>query len=528
MTYTFSSTQNNGKITSQSDAISGETIQYTYDSLNRLASAQSTSGSWGQSYSYDGFGNLTGQTVTAGSAPAYSAVFNAATNQPSGYGVADANGNMNGFGNYDVANQFIGQYGNFQYSYAPGNKRVWRGVWTSGTLTTDEVTFWSPSGQKLATYQMKLSGTQWYAAQTGTNYYFGRKLIKNAGGYVGADRLGSIGHFYPWGQEKPSATQNGTEKFTGYFRDAETGLDYAVNRVHDPGTGRFLTPDFSYRSVRATDPGSWNRYAYVGGDPINRVDPAGLCDVVVGGITESSASNTGDSDFANSIGAMMVFPYAGTDVASGLVGVAVNAATSNAWSAVSVAAAINEAAADSSGPIDIFTFSGGAQAFDSALSGGYLSASVISRIQSITYASPGLFGTLSTVNGITPTVILGTGPADLLATAGATIPTGWNVMHTNCLHDAECEFAAANAAASAGNACNTPATISAPGIGTIAALNTSLQYLSSFFTSMASYNPLAYLNSLSMVTTSITYDMGPVGCVTTPGLNGGPPETVCQ
>jgi hypothetical protein len=45
---------------------------------------------------------------------------------------------------------------------------------------------------------------------------------------------------------------------------------------------------------------------------------------------------------------------------------------------------------------------------------------------------------------------------------------------------------------------------------------------------MASYNPLAYLNSLSMVTTSITYDMGPVGCVTTPGLNGGPPETVCQ
>ena len=31
------------------------------------------------------------------------------------------------------------------------------------------------------------------------------KLIKNAGGCVGADRLGSIGHFYPWGQEKPLA-----------------------------------------------------------------------------------------------------------------------------------------------------------------------------------------------------------------------------------------------------------------------------------------------------------------------------------
>ena len=29
------------------------------------------------------------------------------------------------------------------------------------------------------------------ATQTGTNYYFGNKLIKNANGYVGADRLGS-------------------------------------------------------------------------------------------------------------------------------------------------------------------------------------------------------------------------------------------------------------------------------------------------------------------------------------------------
>jgi len=28
----------------------------------------------------------------------------------------------------------LGGYQNFQYSYAPGNKRVWRGVWNSGTL----------------------------------------------------------------------------------------------------------------------------------------------------------------------------------------------------------------------------------------------------------------------------------------------------------------------------------------------------------------------------------------------------------
>jgi RHS repeat-associated protein len=129
---------------------------------------------------------------------------------------------------------------------------------------------------------MTLSGSEWYAAQTGTNYYFGRKLIKNAGGYIGADRLGSIGHLYPYGQEKPSATKNGTEKFTGYFREAETGLDYAKNRYHNPGTGRFLTPDpyvaTSASASNPSDPGSWNRYAYTRGDPVNRLDPSGLDD----------------------------------------------------------------------------------------------------------------------------------------------------------------------------------------------------------------------------------------------------------
>ena len=58
--YDYSATQNNGKITSETDVVSGEQIAYTYDSLNRLASATSSvNPGWGQSYAYDGFGNLT-------------------------------------------------------------------------------------------------------------------------------------------------------------------------------------------------------------------------------------------------------------------------------------------------------------------------------------------------------------------------------------------------------------------------------------------------------------------------------------
>jgi RHS repeat-associated protein len=303
MAYSYSATQNNGKITSATD-ISGEQVVYTYDSLNRLASATATSNAWGQSYSYDGFGNLTDQIVTAGSAPALSTGYNASTNQqPSD--CADANGNVNGAGGpfcstvyvYDVSNRIVSlPASSTQYAYAPGNKRVWRGA-SAGNgvpgLTLDEVTFWSVTGQKLATYNITGDPTVSYTPPLYTtpvmvvnlatsNYYFGHKLIKNGSSvaYVGSDRLGSIGKYYPWGQEKPSATTNGTEKFTGYFRDAETGNDYAKNRYHQPGMGRFMTPD-PYMAAAGgkqdpRNPGSWNQYAYVQGDPVNYVDSEGL------------------------------------------------------------------------------------------------------------------------------------------------------------------------------------------------------------------------------------------------------------
>ena len=132
---------------------------------------------------------------------------------------------------YDVENRLVAVGGVAYYAYAPGNKRVWRGTWTGGagsqTRGTDEITFFSVSGQKLAAYALTtVSGTgspQFYATQTETNYYFGGKLIKNANGWVYSDRLASVGKFYPYGVERPSATTNGTEKFTGYFRDSGRG-----------------------------------------------------------------------------------------------------------------------------------------------------------------------------------------------------------------------------------------------------------------------------------------------------------------
>ena len=327
LTYAYSAAQNNGKITGQTDNISGEQVVYTYDALNRLATAGATSGTWGQSYGYDGFGNLQDQTVTAGNAPSLSVVYNAATNRQT-TDCADANGNITGVTTtggscgtqiytYDASNRIATAQGGVQYSYAPGNKRVWKGIIQSiypnpSTLSTDLITFWSVTGQKLGDYTVTGDPNvvyQWSAGGALTpavtcslataNYYFGGKQIGkyaiNVYGnyaltYAGSDRLGSFGKYYPWGQEKPSATGNNTEKFTGYFRDAETGLDYALNRYHQPGMGRFLTPDPFMGSEVPSIPGSWNRYTYVADDPVNYNDPSGLCAVGVAGLNMTLGS----------------------------------------------------------------------------------------------------------------------------------------------------------------------------------------------------------------------------------------------
>jgi hypothetical protein len=49
-----------------------------------------------------------------------------------------------------------------------------------------------------------------------------------------------------------------------------------MNRYYGWQHGRFLTPDPYQASAGLTDPGSWNRYVYVLGDPVNWMDPTGL------------------------------------------------------------------------------------------------------------------------------------------------------------------------------------------------------------------------------------------------------------
>jgi RHS repeat-associated protein len=74
-------------------------------------------------------------------------------------------------------------------------------------------------------------------------------------------------------------------------RDSYTGLDYANMRMYSSYGGRFNTPDpFQGVAKGASDvstPGSWNKYGYTLGDPVNNMDPQGMflpfCDPYIDG-----------------------------------------------------------------------------------------------------------------------------------------------------------------------------------------------------------------------------------------------------
>lgn len=80
--------------------------------------------------------------------------------------------------------------------------------------------------------------------------------------------------YYPYGQEIDyTTTCPQSYKFTGYERDGETGLDYAVARYYNDRLGRFMSADPVAGDT--SDPQSLNRYDYVRDNPVNLIDPSG-------------------------------------------------------------------------------------------------------------------------------------------------------------------------------------------------------------------------------------------------------------
>ena len=146
---------------------------------------------------------------------------------------------------------------------------------------------YSPSGQKFA----------FMNGQTVQHYFVplagGVQAVYNSSGlqyyrhsdWLGSSRFASTpagGVYYdaaysPFGY---AYAEKGTtdRSFTGQTQDTVVGDYDFLFRQQIPAQARWQTPDpAGVAAVDFTNPQTWNRYAYLGNNPLNKVDPQGLC-----------------------------------------------------------------------------------------------------------------------------------------------------------------------------------------------------------------------------------------------------------
>ena len=251
------------------------------------------------------------------------------------------------------------------------------------------------------------------------------------------------------------------------------GLDYADQRYYASGYGRFNNPDpVGTLSADVKDPSTWNEYSYVSGDPINGYDPSGLCDVVIGGITQSS-TNSDVEAYAASISAISVYPYSSASNNSSLIqklsnvlaGILEVAAQAYSPTSSTYAAVVGLALASKDGaPINVTTFSGGAAAFSAAVqflnTQGDAGQAITSAINSVTYVAPGAFGSLYSISKVT--LIDGGVANGIIGAATGTSYTNWLTDRNHCGHSFGCLIDEFPAYLTVGDPCSAPAIVNQP------------------------------------------------------------------
>jgi RHS repeat-associated protein len=123
----------------------------------------------------------------------------------------------------------------------------------------------------------------------------GAQAVYNASGlayyrhadWLGTSRLASTpsrtlyydGAYAPYGESYSETTGTTDRDFTGQNQDTHSGLYDFMYREYHPVSGRWNSPDpAGLAAVDLSNPQSLNRYAYVMNNPINFIDPFGLCD----------------------------------------------------------------------------------------------------------------------------------------------------------------------------------------------------------------------------------------------------------
>ncbi len=270
------------------------TIDYTYDGLSRLLTANYDGGTVEYTYGYDLAGNLTNMN---GATRTYNAA-NQMTNDGTNTLTYDANGNLTNDGTnsytWDRANRMLTAPNNTSYTYDGLGNRVSQ---TVGTTATNYLLDLQPGLVKVLR-QSDGTNTNHYihsvrgihAQSDGTNWQ-----------YITQDGLGSVRslidstlgvdstHTYdPYGNYIGTAPTTAYFGFTGEQTDSN-GQMYLRARYYDPSLGVFNSLDFFEGTMGR--PMSLNGYSWVEGNVPNMADPTGM---------DAALANRLNSDLCNS------------------------------------------------------------------------------------------------------------------------------------------------------------------------------------------------------------------------------------
>ncbi len=296
-------TKNAGNIARQTITFNGLAnpfVQsYKYDSLDRITEAKETVNggqTWIQTFGYDRYGNRTSHAETVGSQakainevtlPAVDVNTNKFSNTTDyefdavGNLIRDIHGRQFTFNgdNKQVevrnsANQVVGEY-----KYDGLGKRIKK------EAATEYVVFvYDGLGKLIGEYSADGPPAAPTVNYTATDPLGSPRVLTNKQGEVVSRR-----DFMPFGEEiaamaethrtpgdKYGVGDGVRQKFTGYERDEETGLDFAEARYYYNNHGRFTAVDPLLASGKSADPQTFNRYAYTMNRPLILTDPTGL------------------------------------------------------------------------------------------------------------------------------------------------------------------------------------------------------------------------------------------------------------
>jgi RHS repeat-associated protein len=301
-----------GNLTGRTDTVQGISETFAYDNLNRVVLASVTGGG-SKVFAYDAIGNIASKSdvgsytynasgpssVRPHAVASISGTANQVVNPAYTY---DANGNMTAGGGRTIAytafnkpSTIVEGLNTLSFSHDTEHAR-YKQVAPEGTTL-----YLNASGIAVEKVTSSLGVVQWnnylFAGGEMIGAYYERPDITTYTRYFHKDHLGSIvaitdengtpvecNAYDAWGKRRNlngtddpgnTLTSQTSRGFTGQEQLQDVGLIHFNGRIYDPQLGKFTSADPSVESPYGTQ--GWNRYAYVGNNPLSFTDPTGFC-----------------------------------------------------------------------------------------------------------------------------------------------------------------------------------------------------------------------------------------------------------